>query len=93
MEYLIALIVMLVGGVIVLSNQKKKAQTDAKLGEINGRDQELTKQQVKLQDAISEIDKSIKEMTKQREEELARRKNMKLAERAEEAKKRFERKK
>lgn len=90
MEYLVAIILALLGGIIVLNKQKKDAQSDAKIAETKGKDSELAKQQVKLKDEINKIDESIEDMKREKEAEYQRRKNMTLKERAEEAKKMFE---
>jgi len=83
MEYIIGLILMLVGGVFFYKNKSEKAETDSKLAEIRGKDSQLSVNQKDVQDTIKSLDDGIAKLQAEREAKRQRDKNMTLKERAE----------
>ncbi len=90
MEYLIGIIVALLGGLLFYKKKADKNAVDSKLAETKGRDAELQVSQEEVAEAIKELDKGIKQMAKEKAKADKDRKNMTLKERADEARKRFD---
>lgn len=89
MEYIIGLILALVGGLLFYKNKSEKSETDSKLGETRGRDKELAITQKDVQDAIKSIDGGIEKMHQDREAQRQADENLSLKERADKMKKQF----
>ena len=89
MEYLIALIVALFGGIFYFKTKADKAETKSKISENKGRDRELAEQQAFIEQAILDLDKGIEKMNKERHTEKNEYVSKTLKERAEEAKNRY----
>lgn len=87
MEYIIGLILALVGGLFFYKNKADKASVDGKLAETRGRDKELELSQEELEKQIAELDKGIEKMKADREAKKIKEDNMTLAERRERIKK------
>lgn len=68
MEYIIMLILGLLGFGAYNYKKRKEAEVDAILNETKGRDKELKEQQDLVNQAIKDIDKGIIDMNKKREE-------------------------
>jgi phage shock protein A len=68
MEYVVGLIVMLVGGLLYTMSLLRQKTIESSLAENKGRDKELVDQQLKVENSISKIDKQIEEIKKQKEE-------------------------
>lgn len=89
MEYLIGIIVALLGGVFFYRNKAKNNRVDAILAETKGTDRELAEQESLVIQAIKDIDDGIRKEKEKRKAQADKRKNMTLKERADEAKKRY----
>lgn len=89
MEYIIGIIVALIGGVFYFKNKADSATVDSKLAKTKGRDIELENHRKIVAEAIKEIDENIEKAKAQRKQEKNNLKNMSLKERAEAAKKRY----
>lgn len=89
MEYLIGIILALLGGLIFYKKKADNNAVDVKLAKTKGRDAELQVSQEEVESAIREIDSRIEEIKKEKKERDKDRKNLSLKERAEEAKKRY----
>jgi len=92
MENLVSIIGILVAGLLGLlffGSKLKDNVLSSKLKRSKQKDQELLEEQLKVEEEIRKIDESIQEMKKQQKEEKAKRDNMTLRERAEEARKRY----
>lgn len=81
MEYLVGIIVALVAGLLYYKGKSEKSAADASLAETRGKDSELEKQQGKVEEEISEIDRAIADI---REERKKRRDSKTKEERASE---------
>lgn len=68
MEYIITLILGLLGFGIYNYKKRKSAEVDALLNETKGRDAELEIQQEDIDEAIKDLDKGIIEMRRKRKE-------------------------
>ena len=90
MEYLIGLIAALIGGIFFYKKKADKNAIDAKLAETKGKDSALIDEAKEVRLAIEEIDKNLKKIKEEREVERKKRKYMTLKERAELAKKKFQ---
>ena len=84
MEYIIGLLVALIGAVFFFKNKADKAKLDALLSETRGRDKELQEQQKDVENAIDEIDAGIKKLKQDRKKERDARAKKSREERAEE---------
>lgn len=89
MEYIIGLVLALLGGLLFYKNKSDKASTDAKLGETRGRDKELAINQKDIQNAIDGLDAGIEKMKAEREAQRLADENLSLKERADKMKKQF----
>lgn len=89
MEYIVMVILALVGFGAYQLKKRNEAEVDAKLANTKGQDKQLEKDQINVQKEIKTIDAQIDALNKQRAEEAANRKNMSLAERAKAAKDKF----
>jgi predicted nucleic acid-binding Zn-ribbon protein len=91
MELLVGLVVTLLGGLVFFKRKADKAEVDAKLAEVRGRDAALKEQQEELEAAIRTLDNGIEAMKKTRELEARKRAedNLTLKERADRIKKRL----
>jgi hypothetical protein len=92
MEYVVGLVVLVLGGLLYSSNRKnQRLAVDNKLSEVKGKDSVLSKESLKVKNEIDKIDHRLEELKLEREAELERERldSMSLAERAKEARKRF----
>ena len=89
MEYLIGIIVALIGGLLFYRDKAKTSQTNEKIANTKGRDRELAEQESLVIQAIKDLDDGIRRETEKRKKEAEKRKNMTLKERADAAKKRY----
>lgn len=71
MEYIIAVIVSLVGAVLFYRNKANKAEVNSILSETKGRDKELKGQQEEVEAAISELDEGVRRIRKERADSRA----------------------
>lgn len=81
MEYLIGLLVALLGGVFYFKTKADNAAIESKLAHTKGRDKELEMTENELKAAIEEIDKNVDKIVKERAEAKVKNDNMTLAER------------
>lgn len=86
MDYLIGIILALVGGLLYFKGKADKAAAGSKIANTKGRDQELSERQEEIEKAIQELDAGIKKMKENKEKQH---KYRSLKERAEEAKNRY----
>jgi len=89
MEYLISIIVALLGGLFYFKNKADQVSANERIAETKGRDRELAERQADIEQAIKDLDDGIRKMNEEREAERQREKNMTLKERAEAAKNRY----
>lgn len=68
MEYLIGLIVILLGGIFHFKGKADEKAIDAKLASAKGKDSVLAEEEFDLKKAIAEIDANIEKAKKEREE-------------------------
>lgn len=87
MEYLVALILGLAGFAYYQYDRRKKAEVDALLGEIKGKDSKLAEDQKMVQDEIVKIDQAIADLKEQRRKEAESKYSLSLKERADKWKK------
>jgi len=80
MEMLIGLLIAALGGLFYFKNRADKAEINSKLAETKGKDSELKKEELRLKDAIAEIDNNIAKAKEDRDKILAARKNKTLQE-------------
>ncbi len=80
MEYLIGVLVALLGGIFYYKKKADDAIVDSKLAETKGKDEVLKQRQEELKSAIKEIDDNIKKMNENREVEKKKNDNLTLAE-------------
>lgn len=90
MEYIIGLIVALFAGLLFFEKKSKDNAAKAKLAEAKGQDKELAIQQEEVIKAIEDLDAGVDKLEEERKAEAEKRKNMTLKERADEAKKRYQ---
>ncbi len=69
MDYLLGIIVALVGAVFYFKKQSDKNKADAIIGETKGQDKVLKENQDKAQRTVDEANSSIKEITQEREKQ------------------------
>lgn len=81
MEYIIGIIVALLGGVFYFKKKADNKAVEAKLAHTKGRDKELSDAAADLKKQIAELDAGIERARKEREARKERDKNMTLAER------------
>lgn len=89
MEYLIGIIVALVGGLFYFVNKSSEAVAENKISETKGRDRELAEQQAEIEQALKDLEDGIVKMNQKREKEKAVYRNRTLKERADEARNRY----
>lgn len=89
MEYVVALVLALLGGLVFYKKKSEKAETESKLAETKGRDAELEVTQKEAEDAVKAIDDGIEKMKAEREAKRLADENLSLAERAEKMRKDF----
>lgn len=87
MEYLLGLLVAVLGGLFYFKNKSDKAESEVRLGETKIKDAKLETEQVNVQEQVKAIDEGIERMKQERLAERERRKNMSLKELAEEIRK------
>lgn len=87
MEYIIGLILALVGGLLFYKRKSEKAEIDSKLSETKGKDSILKENQADVEKAISDLDAGIEKMKAEREAQRIKDENMTLKERADRIKK------
>lgn len=81
MEYIIGILVALLGGVIYFKKKASDAAVDAKLARTKGKDEELEVTAEELARQIVEIDKNIEKARKERKERTKAERRMTLKER------------
>lgn len=89
MEYLVGIIVALLGGLFYFKNKADQAGANERIAEIKGRDRELAERQADVEQAIKDLDDGIRKMNEKKKSEDKNYKNMTLKERAEAAKNRY----
>lgn len=89
MEYIIGLILALVGFGYYQYNKRNEAETNVKLAETKGKDSILVQDQLNVEKEISNIDEGIAKLNEQRKQQLADNKAMSLTDRAKAARDRF----
>lgn len=86
-KYLVGLIALLSGVLFFVLRLLQRSKVDAVVAETKGRDQELKKQQLTLQEAVKQIDQGIEQAKAEREAQRIKDENMTLKERADRIKK------
>lgn len=89
MEYLIGIIVLLVGGFIYQKSKTKEAQVEALIANTKGQDKQLEIKENEVKQEINVIDSRLEEIKKVREQQLKMVDQMTAIERAAEANKKF----
>ena len=89
MEYLIGIIVALVGGIFYYANKSDKALADKCIAETKGRDRELAERQAEVEQAIKDLDDGIQKMNEERKAQANKYESKTLKERADEARNRY----
>ena len=82
MEYILGLIIALIGGVVYFKNKAEDNAVKSELAETMGRDKELREQQEDVEAAISEIDKGIAKVKEDRARRRSEAKKETMEERA-----------
>lgn len=82
MEYIIALVVGLLGFGYYQFDKRKKAEVEAKLAAAKAKDAELKKRQDVVDNEIQKIDNKIVDLKRKQAQKVASRKNLTLKERA-----------
>jgi len=80
MEYIIGLIIILLGGIFHFKKKADNTAIDAKLAKTKGKDEALAQEQFDLEAAIKEIDDNLEKVRKDKEEANKKRKNLTLVE-------------
>lgn len=89
MQYLISAIAILVGLYLYQSSKRKDAEANSLIANTKGQDSQLQKEEINIKSEINEIDERLNAIKKQREEAIKLQDQMTLAEKAEEANKKF----
>lgn len=89
MEYLIGIIVALIGGVFYFKGKADKADAGSRISLTKGRDIELADQQSIVEQAILDLEEGIKALDEKRKHQKKVHKTKTLKERAEEANDRY----
>jgi small-conductance mechanosensitive channel len=89
MQYIIGIIVALVGVIVYQMNKRKSAEVDAILANTKGQDKQLEVKETEIKEEISVIDARLEEIKKARAEQLKIQDQMDLAQRAEELNKKL----
>jgi Tfp pilus assembly protein PilN len=90
MEYLIGIIVLLVGGFIYQKSKTKEAQTEALIADTKGQDKQLVIKENEIKQEISAVDARLEEIKKIREQQVRIQDEMSLADRAKAARNKFQ---
>lgn len=89
MQYLIGIVLSLIGLYLYQSSKRKDAEANSLIANTKGQDSQLEKQEIDIKNQISEIDERLKAIKKQREEAIKLQDQMTMLEKAEAANKKF----
>jgi Tfp pilus assembly protein PilN len=90
MEYLIGIIVLLVGGFIYQKSKTKEAQIEALIADTKGQDKQLVIKENEIKREINVVDARLEEIKKIREQQVRIQDEMSLADRAKAARNKFQ---
>lgn len=89
MEYLVGLVLALLGGIFYFKGKADKAAVGARIAVTKAKDEALAEEEKLVEEAIQALNEAIITTEEKRKAELKKRKSMTLKERAEEAKNRY----
>jgi hypothetical protein len=89
MEYLVGIIIVLIGLYLYQSSKRKDAEASALIADTKGQDKQLELKSNEIKEEINSIDQRLDEIKKQRELQLKVADKMTMEERAETSNKKF----